>query len=625
MNIRRFLLITLLSSAVFLPSLRAATAPDAGLYNVADYGAAGDGKTDCTAAFQKALDAAGSAGGGSVTVPAGRFFFKGTLVLPENVTLEGIWRAPVRGLPRGAGTELLVTAGKGDEDGEAFLRMSSSAVLKGVTIFYPEQIIANPPHPYPWTVQSNGFTDNITILDVTMVNPYKAVDLGTWPAGRHYVNRLYGYPLYRGIYINQCYDVGRIENIHFWPFWDIDPESPLWDFTREKAIAFILGKTDGEMGHNLFSIFYSIGMQFIAGPIYDEDRNITGHAAGCGMYTNCYMDVSPCAIRVDEVMDTAGVCFTNASIMSKVVVGQKNRGPVKFVNSGFWATRDLDSHALLEGRGTVIFQACQFNGWDRAEKGAPCISAGNRRLIVTGCDFPVTREDQQLIAIGPRVRSAIITSNLMPGGKHIINNAPENADIQIALNATEPPANYIKKWLVLGPFPNETTENKPENGVSRAGFDRDYLKSIGGESEAVITPETTVDWEGTSGRIWKADTGVVKTDEEHRVDMYRRFRDRQQAAYAFAWIQSGKEQTAFFDLGMNDGGKVFINGELAYQRFSAAGQPCVPGYDIFEHPLKKGWNRVLVKLEDGGGSKWRFIFEVCGEDGKPLKSSLAGK
>ena len=40
-------------------------------WKVTDSGAVGDGKTDCTAAFQQALDQAAKAGGGVVNVAAG--------------------------------------------------------------------------------------------------------------------------------------------------------------------------------------------------------------------------------------------------------------------------------------------------------------------------------------------------------------------------------------------------------------------------------------------------------------------------------------------------------------------------------------------------------------------------
>ena len=63
-------------------------APDS--YSVMDFGAKGDGKSDDTAAFQKALDAAASAGGGVVHAPRGNYFFTGHLKVPGAVTLKGI-------------------------------------------------------------------------------------------------------------------------------------------------------------------------------------------------------------------------------------------------------------------------------------------------------------------------------------------------------------------------------------------------------------------------------------------------------------------------------------------------------------------------------------------------------
>lgn len=584
------------------------------------FGAAPDGTTDSTVAFQRALDAVARQGGGVVHVPAGRYRIEGTLDIPDHVCLEGIWRAPVRGEPPDRhGSVLLAFAGKGDADGPPFLTLNENSVLKGLTVFYPEQVRANPPVPYPWTVRGNG-KDNIAIIDVTMINPYQAVDLGTKPCGRHLVRNLHAYPLLQGLYVNQCYDVGRLENIHFWPFWDVDPNSPLWEFTRQHATAFIMGKTDGEMATGLFCIFYKVGMHFIDGPIQDAEGNVTAYAAGSGMYTNCYLDVSPCAVKVDAVMDTAGVCLVNGSFMSRVVVGPKNRGPVKFVGCGFWATRDLASHATLEGRGAVIFDACHFNDWDRAALGAPCIDANNSRLIVSACDFPTARDDHQVLRLGPRLRSAVIMGNTMPGGVNIINNASPQADIQIALNAVGPKPNYITEWLALGPFPNPETVGAEPAQPCRAGIDIDYLQELGGEAVAVLTPETSVAYTDVDGVVRKAGVQVLHADDRHCLDLHALYKKSRRVAYAFTHVYSERAQTAYFDAGFNDGGKVFVDGVEVYRRFTPEGVQCVPGKDPFEARLHPGWNQVLVKVEDGGGARWEFIFEAYGENGEPLRA-----
>ena len=75
---------------------------------------------------QRALDAAGQAGGGIVNVPRGNYRFAGPLKIPQGVTLQGMWRSvPAhngirdRGLPKPTddGTTLLVQFGGGSEEG----------------------------------------------------------------------------------------------------------------------------------------------------------------------------------------------------------------------------------------------------------------------------------------------------------------------------------------------------------------------------------------------------------------------------------------------------------------------------------------------------------------------------
>src|SRR4051812_5516823 len=57
-------------------------------FPVTDFGAVGDGKTDCRAAFAQAIEACAKAGGGRVVVPAGTFFSDGPIHLRSNVNLH---------------------------------------------------------------------------------------------------------------------------------------------------------------------------------------------------------------------------------------------------------------------------------------------------------------------------------------------------------------------------------------------------------------------------------------------------------------------------------------------------------------------------------------------------------
>lgn len=68
------------------PSLTAQVEPTRGFYNVKTFGASSDGQTMCTEAIHKAIDAAASAGGGTVYFPSGRYL-TGPIRLQSHITL----------------------------------------------------------------------------------------------------------------------------------------------------------------------------------------------------------------------------------------------------------------------------------------------------------------------------------------------------------------------------------------------------------------------------------------------------------------------------------------------------------------------------------------------------------
>ena len=181
------------------------------IYNVHSFGANGDGHTDNTSAFQSALDTAGATGG-IVWVPSGTFLISGSLLVPSGVTLKGVWEAAHVGVDKGS--VLFVTGNRGNEDATPFIRLSANSAVRGLSIFYPEQTIDDV-QPYPWCIQ--GLGGHCSIIDVLIVNPYKAVDFSSHPSYSHNIRNLYGQPLKSGIFIDKCYDIGRIENVHFNP------------------------------------------------------------------------------------------------------------------------------------------------------------------------------------------------------------------------------------------------------------------------------------------------------------------------------------------------------------------------------------------------------------------------
>lgn len=58
-------------------------------FNVKDHGARGDGSVDDTAAVRMAIDAARNSGGGTIYFPRGRYMLTDTIVIPQNISLQG--------------------------------------------------------------------------------------------------------------------------------------------------------------------------------------------------------------------------------------------------------------------------------------------------------------------------------------------------------------------------------------------------------------------------------------------------------------------------------------------------------------------------------------------------------
>ena len=407
----------------------------AGSLDVRDFGAKGDGATDDTAAFQRAMDDCANRGGGIVSVPTGRYLIKTRLSIPPSVTLEGNWRAPAtvneyrdpsdpKGGPKLSGSVLLAVEGAGNPDGAPFISLGRNSTLKGVTIFYPEQTKTNPPIAYPWTVASTN--DNCSIVDVFIVNPYQAVDFGTRVSGRHYIRGLYAQPLRKGLYVDMCLDVGRIENIHFWPFWTAaDADSPVAKFMLEQGEAFIFGRADWEYVTNCFCISYKVGMRFIRG-------HGTGPYEGGGNYllTQSGADGCDMAVLVDETQGHSGVSFSNSQIFGDIIVKDTNNGMIRFTGCGLFGTQYEKNGvglADIAGNGRVSFDNCHFYVIHRdLKKAKNMIRVRSGRVSITDSlfvnywDAPYSRNP---IILEPEVKAAIITNNEFYGTANITNKA----------------------------------------------------------------------------------------------------------------------------------------------------------------------------------------------------------
>ena len=340
----------------------------------------------------------------------GSFYFAGHLNVPSGVTLEGIWKS----VPSHAGIR-----DRGDmkptDDGTTFLghrkprRRSRPGVhhaerqqhLEGRRALLPrseDRRSRRPPYPYAIAMRGN----NPAVLQVELLNPYNGID--ATKNNRHLIRDVSGQPLRRGIYVDGIYDIGRIENVHFNPWWSMNPK--LFNWQMENGEAFVFGRTDWQYVFNTFCFGYRVGYRFIE----TENGMCNGNFLGLGAddcYTAVLVDASP----------RFGILITNGEFVSfhgpdptMVAVGQANSGSVRFVNCAFWGP--CNQIARIAGRGTVGFSDCTFMQWDGKNEGRAALQVQSGSVVIRGCEF---QEDKPQIELGEKVHRAVISDNLIKG------------------------------------------------------------------------------------------------------------------------------------------------------------------------------------------------------------------
>jgi hypothetical protein len=392
--------------------------------NVKDFGAVGDGRNDETSAFQRACDTVHRNRGGLVYVPPGCYLFRGELTIPDGVSLRGSYscvpshtgiRDQAQLKPGEDGTALLVTSGRGKEDGEPFITLNTNSTVSGLTIYYPEQVADGVPVKYPWTIAMRG--KNPAVFDVELLNPYQGIDASR--NERHNIRNISGQPLRRGIWVDAIYDIGRVENVHFNPWWN--SHSSVYRWQTENGEAFLFGRADWEYVLNTFCFGYRVGYKFVH----------TGTGECNGNFLGIGADDCNRAVLVEQSAPY-GLLIANGEFTSfhgddptMVEVEETNSGVIRFSNSAFWGP--CNQIAKISGTGTVGFSDCTFVEWAE-NRAAVQVQSGS--VLIKGCEF---RQGKPHVALGEKVDRAVIVANLFSGTPQIHNASLK--DVQTGLNA----------------------------------------------------------------------------------------------------------------------------------------------------------------------------------------------
>jgi len=163
---------------------------------------------------------------------------------------------------------------------------------------------------------------------------------------------------------------------------------------------------------------------------------------------------------------------------------------------------------------------------------------------------------------------------------------------QEVINQIERFDDYVTAWQVSGPY-------------TKAEADGPALFDV------VFAPEHP-DAEEVSWRIMPVGTSK---DRPWLIELDKVLGGNNRAAYLRTKAWSDRQQKVRLELGSDDGIKVWLNGEVVHANNVI--RPAGPGQDEVEVTLKRGWNRLLVKVTQGAG-EWAVCARLRKLDGSKL-------
>ncbi len=184
--------------------------------------------------------------------------------------------------------------------------------------------------------------------------------------------------------------------------------------------------------------------------------------------------------------------------------------------------------------------------------------------------------------------------SLMPEDIVRVLTEEELVDLVEYLTTLKTPALSLPSWRVAGPFPN---------GPNDEGLDRDF------------GPEKAIDLQATyAGKGGPVRWRTVTADAQGYVDLraLHESQSDQSVSYLLGTIESPADQDVKFLLGTDDGAKLWVNDQLVYT--TRKHRAAVPGEDTVAVKLRKGRNRLLLKVANGDGPHGFYLTIISDQE-----------
>jgi hypothetical protein len=183
----------------------------------------------------------------------------------------------------------------------------------------------------------------------------------------------------------------------------------------------------------------------------------------------------------------------------------------------------------------------------------------------------------------------------MPEDLAVHFSEEELIDLVEYLLTLKTPALTLESWHIAGPF---------DGGAE--GLDRVF-----GPEKAL---DLTASYPGKHGKVsWR----TVRPGAGGYVDLQAFFAPNSSdiVSYLTQEVESPADQDATVLLGSDDGAKLWVNGTLVHT--TRATRAAAPEQDTVKVKLRKGTNRILVKIHNGNGPHGLYFTLVSEQEVKP--------
>jgi putative membrane-bound dehydrogenase-like protein len=177
--------------------------------------------------------------------------------------------------------------------------------------------------------------------------------------------------------------------------------------------------------------------------------------------------------------------------------------------------------------------------------------------------------------------------SIMPADLLAYMSEDELIDLVEYLFTLKTPELAFDYWHIAGPF---------DNGENDAGLDN------------VFPPEKSIDLTATyDGKVGKVTWRKVKPAANGYFDLmaFHGKDSPNSVSYLYREFESPVEQDGVISIGTDDGSKLWLNGEMVYS--TRAHNAAVPDADSVKVKLKKGKNRLLLKINNGNDPHGFFL------------------